>query len=332
MLFEPQVRLLTEVLAGRSTLAHALLVSGRPGIGKAAFAAALAQALLCPVALARSSPGAPAPACGQCDECRWFAAGTHPDFQLLERLVDDQGKVATEISIDQVRALESMTRLTAFRGGARVVVVDPTETLNASSANALLKLLEEPGPGLYLLLVTHRPDRLPATIRSRCRQVVVPGPAQAEALAWLVATAGFDAAQARTALAWTGGAPLHARRLAGTASMTAYRSWVDAIASLPDTGIVTAADSLPTEHVVVCHAMLQRWIADLARVQAGAGPKYFPDSVSRLRQLAGRCRPSGLLKAEAGVQQQAALTGHPLNPRLFLEESFALYAEAFDRG
>lgn len=333
-LFEVQRETLADTLARIDTLAHSILLSGAPGIGKAAFAGALAAALLCE----SNSPRPGGFACGHCNACRWFAAGSHPDARLLTRMPDDKGKIKNEISIDQVREIEGFAGMGGYRSKRRVIIVDPAECLNQNSSNALLKLLEEPGPGLHILLVTHRPDRLPATVRSRCRRIEIPRPDAAASLAWLMSAsetesaseAGIDESTARAALAFASGAPLHARDLAEPAAMTACRSWLAAIAQLPDTSIVAAAESLASADIAVGQSLLQRWVVDLARVQVGAKPAYFPDSVDRLRSLARRCVPMRLAQADAGLRRQTALSNHPLNARLFLEESCALYVDAFE--
>ena len=329
-LFEAQHAALASILARIDTLAHSMIVTGAPGIGKGAFASALAGALLCEAGAATRNQGL---ACGHCDACRWFTAGTHPDARTLTLLIDDKGKVASEISIDQVRALESFARMSGYRSRRKVVIVDPAECLNQASSNALLKMLEEPGPGLHFILVTHRTDRLPATVRSRCRHIALPSPDFADSLAWLMhdpVRPAISEANARAALAFTGGAPLHARRLAEPPSMTACRSWVEAIAGLPDTSIVAAAETLASADIAMGQSLLQRWVSDLARVRFGAAPVFFPDSVARLKTLATRCVPMRLAQADAGLLRQAALTAHPLNARLFLEESCALYVDAFE--
>ena len=168
------------LLAGRERQHHALLLSGPAGIGKAALAMELARARLC------ERPAANGSACGRCDACAWFDAGNHPDFRLLtpggdERAAAEEGEAAPaarggksgkpsrEIRIEQVRALDTFLEVGSHRGGARVIVVEPADAMNAVVANALLKRLEEPPPGLVFILATTEPERLPPTVLSRCQ-------------------------------------------------------------------------------------------------------------------------------------------------------------------
>lgn len=326
-LFQAQGEVVSRLLADADRLAHALLLHGSRGIGKAAVAAAIAKGLLC------ETPRSQRPrclACDRCGSCRWFDAGNHPDFRRVGLLISPQGKQAWDVSIDQIRDLEDFVGMTAFRDGARVVLIDPAETLNVPAANALLKMLEEPGERTFFLLVTCRPDSLPATVRSRCRSVAVPRPGDAEQRAWLAAAAGISVAEAVRLLALSGGAPLHARHLADPASLTAYRSLLEAIGSLPDTGSVAVADVVSGTEADHWYALLQQWVADLVRVSAGVEPRFFPEEAPRMRQLRERCSLAGLTRAAARLQRQAVLMRHPLNPRLFAEESLGLYLDAFD--
>ncbi|MDO4904869.1 MAG: DNA polymerase III subunit delta' [Lautropia sp.] len=333
--FESQYPLLRRLLQEDGMLHHALLLQGLPGIGKLAFARALAQGLLC-----ETRPQNADHACGRCPGCRWFAAGSHPDFRLLEREVVSEtrggrGKEtaqparAWEISIDQVRALDSFLTSTSARGDARVVLIAPADTLSTPAANALLKMLEEPGRSTFFLLSTHEPSALPPTVRSRCRQVDVPPPSASEAAHWLMQDAGIDAAEARRLLAWSGMAPLHARALADPVHLTVHRSLLESIGALPDTGLDTVADKAGAVGAAVWYPLLLRWISDLLRVHAGARPRFYPEFASRMGTLAQRCPLVRLAEVSAVLQRQAALVRHPLNPRLFLESALATYLDAF---
>ncbi|HEX5756525.1 MAG TPA: AAA family ATPase, partial [Arenimonas sp.] len=171
-------------------LGHALLLVGPEHMGKAEFADALAQRLLC------ATPGDDGLACGRCRGCQLYAHGTHPDFRRETLQVNEKtGKQRSEIVIDQVRGLGAWFALTPQLGGAQVALIDPADSMNTATSNALLKTLEEPAPNRFLLLVSSRPGRLPATIRSRCQRLLFRLPPRAEALAWLHSR-GHEAARA----------------------------------------------------------------------------------------------------------------------------------------
>lgn len=178
----------------------ALLVAGPPGTGKRDFARAFAAAALC------HERAGDAPACGHCRDCTLLAAGTHPDFARVTLEEREPGKLRTEITVEQVRALCARLALASQFGGWQVAVIDPADKMNASAANALLKTLEEPSAPSLIVLVSDDPSRLPATIRSRCQRIDAVAPPEAVALDWLVA-AGLDRESARSALAASAGNP-----------------------------------------------------------------------------------------------------------------------------
>ena len=144
--------------AGR--LHHGMLLAGPRGIGKATFAYAVAAMLL---AHARTiGEGLASDARGQ------LANGAAQGFRRLAVGLTREGKPKRQIGVDEVRALEPFLRQRAGANEWRVVLVDAADDLNASSANALLKVLEEPGERTLFILVAHRPGALLPTIRSRC--------------------------------------------------------------------------------------------------------------------------------------------------------------------
>jgi DNA polymerase-3 subunit delta' len=184
-------------------LAHALLVTGPESVGKSALARAMAQRLLC-----TGEAGRGGVACGHCRSCELFVAGAHPDyFHVTCEVNPNTDKLRQEIIVEQVRNLIASLDLTTSFSERKVAVVDPAERLNHHAANALLKTLEEPAGEAVLVLVSHRPSRLPATIRSRCQRIVIPPPAANDAVQWLLERDAADESSARAALALAGGSP-----------------------------------------------------------------------------------------------------------------------------
>jgi DNA polymerase-3 subunit delta' len=159
-----------EAAARSGRLHHAWLIAGPPGMGKATLAYRFARWLL--AGLPPPEPGQPPlhvppghPA------FRRVAAGAHADLFTLEPNTGDKGKKEV-LRVDDARAAVRFLSFTAAEGGWRVVVMDGAEKADrAEVQNILLKTLEEPPPRTVLLLVTHQPDRLLPTIRSRCRRL-----------------------------------------------------------------------------------------------------------------------------------------------------------------
>lgn len=151
-------------------LPHAWLVAGAPGIGKALFAAKAALRVLAEGAgPAVHAAGLDVPETHPITSL--VEAGSHPDLMRLERLpADNAAGIARSITVDQVRGLHRLFDTTPSLSPWRVVIIDSADELEGRGApNALLKMLEEPPANSLFLLVSHYPDRLLPTIRSRCR-------------------------------------------------------------------------------------------------------------------------------------------------------------------
>tara|TARA_R110000751_G_scaffold91266_3_gene179049 strand:- start:256281 stop:257168 length:888 start_codon:yes stop_codon:yes gene_type:complete len=151
-------------------LHHALLIQGPSGLGKASFSLQLAQLLLCS---ARQDGNA----CGRCQSCLLNAASNHPDLHMVES--DKQ------IGVDQIRDAIKKLVSSAHLSGAKVLIIYSAHTMTESSANALLKTLEEPTANTFLLLTTDKPERILPTIRSRCEKLALPLPDLNTTMAWV---------------------------------------------------------------------------------------------------------------------------------------------------
>jgi DNA polymerase-3 subunit delta' len=163
---------------------HAYLLTGPESIGKTTLALAFAQLLECP----RRAPSGTEP-CGECPGCRKVAHGTHPDVALV---APPQGK--RTLDVETVREVLRAASLAPSEGAWRVFVIPEAERMLLPAANALLKTLEEPPPGVVLLLTCAAPDLLLPTIVSRCQLVPLQplsAPEVAEALErrWQVSAA-----------------------------------------------------------------------------------------------------------------------------------------------
>jgi DNA polymerase-3 subunit delta' len=173
-------------------LAHGILIHEDPGAGGRELAHWIAQRASC-----TSPESAP---CGECQSCRWVAAGQHPDVTWLTPEEDSE-----YIKIEQVRALVADLALTAHGRGYKVAILSPAHALYPNAANSLLKTLEEPPARTLLLLVTSQPARLLPTLRSRCSRLRLAGPSRKAAAEFLTAARG--AGPWEEALAATGAGP-----------------------------------------------------------------------------------------------------------------------------
>lgn len=139
----------------KGRLGHAYLFSGPRGVGKTTTARLLAMAANCGTSIKTKGP------CGTCDGCLSVQSGNHPDVTELD--------AASNNSVEDVRDLREKIGLTPLLGHTRVWILDEAHMLSKAAANALLKTLEEPPPGLMFILATTEPEKLPATIVSRCQ-------------------------------------------------------------------------------------------------------------------------------------------------------------------
>lgn len=185
---------------------HAWLLTGPRGLGKASFARGAAIRLLAEAAGPPPvSPGIETPATHP--TAHLIAAGSHPDYRLLERIENKTGTaLQRNISVEQVRALGELFSVTPSMSDWRVVVIDAADDLEASAANALLKMLEEPPAKCVFLLVSHVPGRLLPTIRSRCRKLDFQ-PLDDDVMASVLAGQGVDQSKIPTLIRQAGGSP-----------------------------------------------------------------------------------------------------------------------------
>jgi DNA polymerase-3 subunit delta' len=312
-------------------LPHALLFHGRPGIGKLHLAQILAQSLLCEN---RAEEGL---ACGACPACTWFASGNHPDFRLVqpeallpaqedaeaaEFVEEGKKKASRQIKIDQIRGLGDFLNVGSHRNGHRVVLIHPAESMNPGSANALLKSLEEPSPGVVFLLVSHQPSRLLATVRSRCHALALSLPPRELSLRWLQEQ-GSKATPA--ALAFAGDAPLEAAALPEDEAETRRRLF-DLLCQPTSSALGLADFCQRLQPGPVVNWML-KWTYDLIALASSGRPRYNIDKEKKLGLLVQGMPIVGLLRFYGTLVSLQAISEHPLNARLFFDDLFIAYKE-----
>ncbi len=320
------------IAAERERLPNAWLLTGPSGIGKRAFADALAASLLC------DAPREDLQACGSCESCRWLAAGNHPDHRVLTpRVEEDDGRETKEtktprklpiIKIEAVREVIEFAHLTSHRNGRRVIVVEPAEALNPSAANALLKILEEPPEDVLFILVAHAPQRLLPTIRSRCRPFSLTAPSHEVALAWLVSQ-GVVAPESE--LAHHGGAPLFDH---DPGLLAVRKTFLAGLASPSMSSVLTLAELVEKNKLPLALVLewLQKWLVDLASLSLAGRLRYHPDEASTLAGLASRADPVRLMKCQDALTALAPFGQHTLNIRLQLEALLMEYLRIFARS
>ena len=237
-------RAILDALSG-GRLHHAWLITGPDGIGKATLAYRFARRLLAGGAdtldMDANHP-----------VFRRVAAATHADLLSVEREWDDRKKkMKKNIAAEAVREVPGFLHLTAAEGGWRAVIVDGAEDMNAHSANALLKVLEEPPPRAVLMLVSATPGRLLPTIRSRCRHLPL-APLSAEELddALKLYLPAMQHSERQALAALSEGAPGRALALAEQGGLAIAGVVGEIVAALPEVSLARGyeiADGLKEE-------------------------------------------------------------------------------------
>ena len=340
-------RQLQALLAQRG---HAWLLQGPSGLGQFELALALVRAWLC------DQPGVEG-ACGQCPSCHGIDVHTHPDLVVLmpetemlargwplpekaqAEIDDKKRKPSRDIRVDAMREAIEFAQRTSGRGRGKAVLVYPAERMNAVTANALLKTLEEPPGDMRFVLATDAAHQLLPTIRSRCLSHTLVWPEADEVRPWLAAQ-GVAGEQAAALLHAAGGGPAEGlalaegkeaarrwaqlpqglargepRRRAGARARAGGKDAARRWSQLPQAlarGEPGALADLPLPEAV---ARLQKLCHDLLAVQVGAAPRFF-DAADLPRQ------PLPLLALTRWWQQlaQSARTAeHPLNAGLATE-------------
>ncbi|MFN3233417.1 MAG: DNA polymerase III subunit delta' [Alphaproteobacteria bacterium] len=220
-------------------LAHAWLISGPRGIGKATLAYRFARFLFEHGVKPTDGLFGDGPAgldvSSESSAFRLVAQGGHPGLRVIERAWDEKNKrLRSEIVVDDVRALHGFFGMTSGDGGWRVAIIDSADEMNRQAANALLKILEEPPKRAILLLLAHAPGRLLPTIRSRCRHLAL-RPLEPQNLDRVLDGIHIEVPDEDRAviLGLAAGSPGRALALLEGGGAGLYRQIIDLLASLP---------------------------------------------------------------------------------------------------
>ena len=306
--------------------AHGLLFKGTKGIGKLDLAINFAQSLLC------QQPVVSGFACGNCPSCHWFEQGSHPDYRLLQPEVlsldgeesESGKKPSKQISVDQIRGLADFFGMTSHQGGRRVIIIHPAEAMNTNAANALLKSLEEPPPGLLFLLVSHKPQQLLPTILSRCLSFALPTPDAASVTRWLAEQGVKNPAEA---LAISGFAPLQAVQLDEQLGSEERDKLLCAVRQPATLDVFALADWLQKTEQVVVVQWLQQWCYDLGSMKLSGKLRYHPGEEAVIKKLVEPIAPLNLARLQKHLQAAKREAQHTLNPKLFFESLLIVYRQ-----
>ncbi len=290
-------------------LAHAVMIEGPAACGKLALAHAMVARLLC----SEDQPQA----CGLCRSCKLLEGGAHPDYFELQ---PEEGSEV--IKVDQVRKLIGKLDLTTSISERKVAYIHPAENMNAASANALLKSLEEPAGNTVLILVSNNPGRLPVTIRSRCQTISVSQPDKQIVQQWLKNTTGKPEDEIIAALQAAGGSPLRAASYLDSPELEAYEQVRQGLATL--LGRPGSVSLVCSQLDALSPADLWRWLSmctgDVIKsIMAGLPLNWLPASA----KLQGKALLQ--LQRQADINRQLSATS--VRGDLLLQDWLIRWAE-----
>jgi DNA polymerase-3 subunit delta' len=289
-------------------LPHAFLILSKEGLGAGLLADWIAAAVLCDNAAQRP--------CGSCPSCALLRSESHPDLHRIDREED-----ALQVKIDQVRGLIDALAYTSYRGGYKVGILNSAETLNASSANAFLKTLEEPPANTLLLMIATPNHRLPATIASRCHRLVLNTPTNELANAWLLRHGGLE--QGRdVVLRLSHGAPLRALDMDPVAAAALAQEMAQSVTQLDakQVDVSLVAERWLRSEFPRRLIWLENWITDRIRAAGSQGN-------TGIKTVDAVVLPGSLLKAKIrslfdlldDTRELKRLTGTSINLQLAVE-------------
>lgn len=316
------------VMRRKDALPHAILLRGRAGIGKHDFAVSLSHALLC------RQPTISEQACGVCASCLWLKEGGHPDFKFItpedessdESLAKKKTSKKSQISVSQIRQLYDYLSLSTHQvQGHRIILISPAETLNLASANALLKMLEEPPANTLFLLVSSQPQRLLPTIISRCQVLDLPIPPYTEAIAWLNEQ---GITKPEVALEYTGGAPLAVMRIQD--QLKSNNQLITQLALGQRLDPFTSAPLFLTLGMERAIDVIQKWTFDLVSYKLIKHLHYHSQQVHTLQALCKSVNLAMLLRFQSSLIEAKKAANHPLSNEMQLENILLQYTHVFN--
>jgi DNA polymerase-3 subunit delta' len=274
---DEEQRLLGACQSGK--LHHAWLISGPRGIGKATLAYRLAKFLLNNPSPEKARAHRTLHVAPEAPAFRQVAAGAHPGLLVIQRAVDQRNKrLKTEIAVDDAREAQGFFGQTAAGGGWRIAIVDSADELNAASANALLKLVEEPPRQSVFLIVCHQPGRILRTIRSRCLDLPLTALSTEQTLSVLrsLPPEAVEAEEGamREAAHLSRGSPGRALELMGSVGAAAFAAFLKRPKISTATAVEIAAHfsgkATAEDYEVFCDLLLG-WTGEQARAAGLAG-------------------------------------------------------------
>ncbi|HEY8172391.1 MAG TPA: DNA polymerase III subunit delta' [Dehalococcoidia bacterium] len=309
-------------------LAHAYLFVGSAHTGKTLAALQFAQSLNCT---------GDEPPCGRCRNCEKIASNAHPDVEIvtlgglcIEDSHDHAKDNSRDIRICQIRRIERVVSRAPFEGAYRVIIIEPADSMNQVTQNALLKTLEEPPPQVVIIVIAEQEDKLLDTIRSRARRVAFAGVSRDVIERTLRTRWDVEPERAAALARLSGGRigwavlALHDEKMLEDREQALQRAETLAAAPIAERfAFANEAGSRYTKDRAAVHATLemwQEWWRDLLLIAAGREDRaVHRDRLDRLRVLAAQCDVASAVRALRAVTDARQQLEENASPVLALE-------------
>lgn len=317
----PWHRDITEGIASldqQKQLPHAIMLSGGKGLGAGQLAEDLAALILCMRPVDHR-------ACGECKACHLFAAGSHNDFVRL--CPEEEGKL---IKVDAVREMVEFITESSMRGGHKVAIINPVESMNINGANALLKTLEEPAGDTVIFLVAERQEAVLPTIRSRCQIKTIRPPETEVSIEWLKSQ---DLSQADdhlgAYLAISHNEPLKALRYAEQGAWDQQLKMLKGLSEVLKRQVPVSTLAMQWDDDFLADRLewLIQWVEQMVRYSSTQDESVFThaEGVAMLRYLADKSDIELLFGLREKMLKEFRLLRGPTNPnQLLMCESIIL--------
>jgi DNA polymerase III subunit delta' len=322
----------------RNPISHSLLIYGEKDLGKLQFGLELAKFLLC-----ESTTHKP---CGQCQACHWVGQGNHPDLfvivpqnlkSLLPFEIEDTGdedgeekKLSKVIRIEQIRQMISRNELGSYRGGKRVVLIYPIESMQQEAANSLLKTLEEPSDNLHFIIITHQLERILPTIRSRCHLFPINKPSKEHAIVWLQTqlpeTIHLEEISQRLTL--KAGSPLRVLQT-HQEKMLDEQLLVNELAKFNQINSSLIIDFLSHHTILEILNCILKWSIDIDLVSFHLPARYFPQYQAKIESAVHELNRVHFQQFLSALKDDLRMANHPLFPKIQLDALLTRYKQLF---
>lgn len=323
--------------------------------GASLYAVAMAHALLCdtPIPYRTHTQGL---ACGKCSQCALLKAGNHSDLislipEYLDKSIVDSvdkkdikdikttkqlavstakqpkdKKLSKVIKIEQLRILEDRVRLSAQRGGYKVIIIYPAESLNTVTGNALLKILEEPPIDTFFIVVSENWGQVLPTLRSRCVRECLLDPIQADKLAWL---AQFNVNYPNRWLELSAGKVYTALEMFNDPSWLPLLKLVPNLLHGANIDVFNLAQEMAKAQLKQILQVLILWLYDILAVSQQAPARFFSAHTQAITQLTLTLKPEIAANYVRHLMHMTRIADHPLNNRSQCESLLFEYKTIF---